>query len=39
MTYTPGKHNDFLDIAEEPNTKTIKKWNDIIEEYYIKSSK
>ena len=25
MAFTPGKHNDILDIAEELNTKTIKK--------------
>lgn len=25
MAFTPGKHNDILDLAEEINTKTIRK--------------
>ena len=23
MAYTPGKHNDILDLADEANTRTI----------------
>ena len=35
MAFTPGKHNDIIDIAEELNTRTIKKWADIMEEHDI----
>ena len=35
MAFVPGKHNDILDVAEELNTKTIRKWTDIIEEHDI----
>ena len=39
MAFLPGKHNDILDIAEELNTRTIKKWDDLIEEHDIVSFK
>ena len=39
MAFLPGKHNDILEIAEELNTRTIKKWDDIIEEHDIISFK
>ena len=37
MAFTPGKHNDILEIAEELNTKTIKKWVKLMEEHNITS--
>ena len=39
MAFTPGKHNDILDIAEELNTKTIQRWTDIIDDHDITSFK
>ena len=37
MAFTPGIHNDILEIAEELNTKTIKKWAELMEEHNITS--
>ena len=37
MAFAPGKHNDILEIAEDLNTRIIRKWTEIMEEHNITS--